>query len=59
MHHSETSFIFKYKVSFNKNQIGINQHLIITYKHREHLKISSNHLAKYKSFTHNHIEAHH
>jgi len=26
--------------------------------HQQHLKISSRHLAKYKSFTHKHMKAH-
>jgi len=43
MHHGQIIFTFKYKILINKHQIGINQHLIITYKHQQHLRISSRH----------------
>jgi len=59
MHDNQIIFTFKYKISFSKNQIGINQHRITTCKHQPHLRISNRHLEKYKSFTQNQIEAHH
>jgi len=59
MHLNKIIFTFTYKISSSKNQIGINQHLIITCKHQQHLRISNKHLEKYKSYTQNQIEAHH
>jgi len=50
-------FTFRHIHSFNKS-IGISQHLIMTCKHQHHLRILRRHLAKYKPFIHNHIEAH-